>query len=225
MKKLKTWQIVLLVIFYPVGICVWIYRAVKRSQLKKAREAEQAALSARREAERAEREKFEAVRAQISRHRSERREWLDANCDYVSFKLVGVTFNNDDGVGRNRQDILREIEEDGELDNFSYDTYDYEGNTAVGVYYNGEQIGNIAQTDLKSSFLVPYVSLQISRSFPASLVAVYGSVSISINNICTEFSTAAQKEKAGEAIEPRPLFLHDYTSERLPRAPAVSSAR
>ena len=56
MKKLKTWQIVLLVIFYPVGICVWIYRAVKRSQLKKAREAEQAALSARREAERAERE-------------------------------------------------------------------------------------------------------------------------------------------------------------------------
>ena len=138
MKKLKTWQIVLLVIFYPVGICVWIYRAIKRSQLKKAREAE-----------RAEREKSEAVRAQISRHRSERREWLDTNCDYVSFKLVGVTFNNDDGVGRNRQDILREIEEDGELDNFSYDTYDYEGNTAVGVYYNGEQIGNIAQTDLK----------------------------------------------------------------------------
>ena len=160
MKKLKTWQIVLLVIFYPVGICVWIYWAIKRSQLKKAREAEQAALSARREAEqaalsarreaeRAEREKFEAVRAQISRHRSERREWLDANCDYVSFKLVGVTFNNDYGVGRNRQDILREIEEDGELDNFSYDTYDYEGNTAVGVYYNGEQIGNIAQTDFK----------------------------------------------------------------------------
>ena len=26
MKKLKTWQIVLLVIFYPVGICVLIYR-------------------------------------------------------------------------------------------------------------------------------------------------------------------------------------------------------
>ena len=159
MKKLKTWQIVLLVIFYPVGICVWIYRAIKRSQLKKAREAEQAALSARREAERAEREKFEAVRAQISRHRSERREWLDANCDYVSFKLVGVTFNNDDGVGRNRQDILREIEEDGELDNFSYDTYDYEGNTAVGVYYNGEQIGNIAQTDLKK-----FLSRTVSRT-------------------------------------------------------------
>lgn len=32
-------------------------------------------------------------------------------------------------------------------------------------------------------------------------------------------------KQAGEAIEPRPLFLHDYTSERLPRAPAASSAR
>ena len=67
MKKLKTWQIVLLVIFYPVGICVWIYRAIKRSQLKKAREAEQAALSARREAERAEREKFEVVSGESRR--------------------------------------------------------------------------------------------------------------------------------------------------------------
>ena len=63
MKKLKTWQIVLLVIFYPVGICVWIYRAIKRSQLKKAREVEQAALSARREAERAERRGKRAERA------------------------------------------------------------------------------------------------------------------------------------------------------------------
>ena len=149
MKKLKTWQIVLLVIFYPVGICVWIYRAVKKSQLKKAREVEQAARAARLEAERAEREKQEAVRAQIARYRKERLQWLEANCDYVSFKLVGVSFDNDDGVGRNRQDILREIEEEGDLDSFSYDTYDYEGKPAVGVYYNGEQIGNIAQTDLK----------------------------------------------------------------------------
>ena len=34
-----------------------------------------------------------------------------------------------------------------------------------------------------------------------------------------------RNKKAGEAIEPRPLFLHDYTSERLPRAPAASSVR
>ena len=81
MKKLKTWQIILLVIFYPVGICVWIYRAFKRSQLKKAREEEQAALAARRESERAERERREVIRSQIAQHRKERREWLDANCD------------------------------------------------------------------------------------------------------------------------------------------------
>jgi len=47
MKKLKTWQIVLLVIFYPIGICVWIYRVWKKNKLK--RDAATAAV-ARREA-------------------------------------------------------------------------------------------------------------------------------------------------------------------------------
>lgn len=47
MKKLKTWQIVLLVIFYPIGICVWIYRVWKKNKLK--RDAA-AAAAARREA-------------------------------------------------------------------------------------------------------------------------------------------------------------------------------
>ena len=31
MKKLKTWQIVLLVIFYPAGICYLIYRLAKKN--------------------------------------------------------------------------------------------------------------------------------------------------------------------------------------------------
>ena len=47
MKKPKTWQIVLLVIFYPIGICVWIYRVWKKNKLK--RDAT-AAAAARREA-------------------------------------------------------------------------------------------------------------------------------------------------------------------------------
>lgn len=34
MKKLKVWQIVLLVIFYPVGICVLIYRLWKKKKIK-----------------------------------------------------------------------------------------------------------------------------------------------------------------------------------------------
>ena len=37
MKKLKTWQIVLLVIFYPIGICVWIYRVWKKNKLTRLR--------------------------------------------------------------------------------------------------------------------------------------------------------------------------------------------
>ena len=39
MKKLKTWQIVLLVIFYPIGILVLIYRTWRKWSLKKEREA------------------------------------------------------------------------------------------------------------------------------------------------------------------------------------------
>ena len=50
MRKLKTWEIVLLVIFYPVGICVLIYRLWKKSKLK--REAEEAQRTAAEERER-----------------------------------------------------------------------------------------------------------------------------------------------------------------------------
>ena len=71
MKKLKTWQIVLLVIFYPVGICVLIYRLWKKNELKK--EAAEAARlraeeKARKEAEREEaRRREEADRATVNR--------------------------------------------------------------------------------------------------------------------------------------------------------------
>ena len=71
MKKLKTWQIVLLVIFYPVGICVLIYRLWKKNELKKeAAEADRlrAEEKARKEAEREEaRRREEAYRATVNR--------------------------------------------------------------------------------------------------------------------------------------------------------------
>ncbi len=38
MKKLKTWQLVLLIIFYPVGICYFIFWLYKRSKLEVAEE-------------------------------------------------------------------------------------------------------------------------------------------------------------------------------------------
>ena len=49
MRKLKSWEIVLLVIFYPIGICVLIYRLCKKSKLK--REAEEAQRTAAEERE------------------------------------------------------------------------------------------------------------------------------------------------------------------------------
>lgn len=138
MKKLKTWQIVLLVIFYPVGICVLIYRLVNGARLK--REAEEAQRAAAEEKSRkaaADRERVEADRA--------RRAALDRRI----FRVVGVTFDNDDGPGRNRQEILREIGEDcPRPEAISLEVYDFEGKPAVGVFYHGEQVGNIAKTDL-----------------------------------------------------------------------------
>lgn len=138
MRKLKTWEIVLLVIFYPVGICVLIYRLWKKSKLK--REAEEAAQAAAEERER---------KAAAERERREKEAARRATLDRLIFRVVGVSFDNDDGVGRNRQEILREIEADCPRPSaFSLDVYDYEGEPAVGVYYNGEQVGNIAKKDL-----------------------------------------------------------------------------
>ena len=61
MKKLKTWQIVLLVIFYPIGICVWIYRVWKKDKLK--RDAAAAAAARREAKEREDAARLEAWRA------------------------------------------------------------------------------------------------------------------------------------------------------------------
>lgn len=138
MKKLKPWQIVLLVIFYPVGICVLIYRLVKGAQLK--REAE--------EAQRASAEE-KARRAAADRERAEADRARRATLDRRIYRVVGVTFDNDDGPARNRQEILREIEADSPRPSaISLEVYDFEGEPAVGVFYRGEQVGNIAKTDL-----------------------------------------------------------------------------
>lgn len=138
MKKLKTWQIVLLVIFYPVGICVLIYRLIKGAQLK--REAEEAQRTAAEEKTR---------RTAADRERAAAESARRAALDRRIFRVVGVTFDNDDGPSRNRQEILREIEADcPRPEAISLEVYDYEGEPAVGVFYHGEQVGNIAKSDL-----------------------------------------------------------------------------
>lgn len=137
MRKLKAWQIVLLVIFYPVGICVLIYRLWKKNELKKAAEEAdrlRAEEKSRKEAEREEtRRREEAYRATVNRE---------------IFRVVGVTFKNPGG--RSRQTILREIKRvDPGESLFSLREYDHEGKPAVGVFYGEEQVGNIATGDLK----------------------------------------------------------------------------
>lgn len=132
MRKLKTWEIVLLVIFYPVGICVLIYRLWRKSKLKKeAEEAERAAAEERERkaaADRERREKEAAYRATVTRE---------------IFRVVGVTFDS-------RQSILNRIkrEEPGAY-RFSLREYEYKGEPAVGVFFDEEQVGNIGKDDLR----------------------------------------------------------------------------
>ena len=62
----------------------------------------------------------------------------------IEFKVVGVTFKN----GRKtRQALIRAIKwHDAPFDkevNITFEKYDFEGKTAIGVYANGEQLGNV----------------------------------------------------------------------------------
>lgn len=61
----------------------------------------------------------------------------------IEFKVAGVTFKN----GRKtRQAILRAMKwKDSPYDTveITLQRYDYEGSTAIGVYVNGDQIGNV----------------------------------------------------------------------------------
>ena len=59
---------------------------------------------------------------------------------YFSFKVAGVSFDNDDG--RSRQDIIKEIRRTKEV-MFSLQRYEYNGKPAIAVIANGEQIGNV----------------------------------------------------------------------------------
>ena len=132
MKKLKPWQIVLLVIFYPVGICVLIYRLYKKHQIKEAARL----LQSEREKQAAEREE-----------RLRQREAYRATVNREIFHVVGVTFKNEDG--RDRQSLLRKIKrEQPPEDDFVLREFEYKCERAVGVYFRGEQIGSIAREDL-----------------------------------------------------------------------------
>lgn len=61
----------------------------------------------------------------------------------IEFKVAGVTFKNG---RRTRQAILRAMKykDNGfETVEITLQRYDFEGSVAIGVYANGEQIGNV----------------------------------------------------------------------------------
>ena len=66
----------------------------------------------------------------------------------IEFKVAGVTFKNG---RRTRQAILRAMKyrDNGFEDvKITLERYDFEGSVAIGVYANGEQIGNVPK-DIK----------------------------------------------------------------------------
>ena len=72
--------------------------------------------------------------------------------DEYEFKVVGVTFANDDGT--NRQELLRKIKSREEpfkgFINYSLKVYSYEGKTAVAVLANGVMIGNVPKENAEN---------------------------------------------------------------------------
>lgn len=76
----------------------------------------------------------------------------DSLFEIISFKLSGVSFNNDDGTSR--QSILRKIKFNNppfeHTAEFGLSKYEYEGKPALAVTANDIQIGNIASKDVAS---------------------------------------------------------------------------
>ena len=158
MKKLKTWQIVLLVIFYPIGICVWIYRVWKKNKLK---QDAAAAAAARREAK----EREDAARLEAWRAERAAREAL-------KFKVVGVTFKNEDG--KSRQTLLRKLHfgdvpfNSDEGVDITIERGAYQGEPAFSVFAEGHQVGNISKDD------VPFFVRRWSDFVGVTSAEVYG---------------------------------------------------
>lgn len=120
MKKLKPWQIVLLVIFYPVGIVyliVWLCRRNKQPA--------------------------QAVNSDTAK--------MTVVRDFHT-KVVGVTFNNDDGSSR--QEIIKNSRSGEDIILKPVPTAEYPN--AVGVFNTrGQQLGHIKDdlaADLKQQF-------------------------------------------------------------------------
>lgn len=70
--------------------------------------------------------------------------------EFMTIRVAGVTFKNEDGV--KRQEILKKIRYHGAPyrtdPDISLKRYEYDGEDAVAVYANEEQIGNLSRLDV-----------------------------------------------------------------------------
>ncbi len=118
MKKLKTWQLVLLIVFYPVGIIyliIWLCNKNKKAmpQYNYSHKPTQSI-------------KFDTSKLPVVR-------------DFHT-KVVGVTFGNDDGSSR--QDIIRKCNIGDDL--VLKPTPSKEFPESIGVFtVDGKQLGNL----------------------------------------------------------------------------------
>ena len=103
----------------------------------------------------------------------------DDEPDVYEYKVVGVTFANDDGI--NRQELLRKIKSKeapfkGYI-NYSLRKYSYEGKTAVAVLANGIMIGNIPKENAENiAEHIKYIDKVFVRVFGGEDGKKYGAV-------------------------------------------------
>lgn len=135
MRKLKTWQKVLLVIFYPVGIVYFIIWLCCRNKQPAAGAAPVMHIDIN---------KLAVVR------------------DFHT-KVVGVTFNNDDGSSR--QDIIKNSKIGEDIIFKHLPTEDYPD--AIGVFNKkGQQLGHLSQGvafEIKNEFGYNPMSVTIAN--------------------------------------------------------------
>lgn len=120
MKKLQTWQLVLLIVFYPIGIIYFIVWLCKRNK-----------------------QPAGAVRVDSSK--------LTILTEFHT-KVVGVSFNNNDGTSR--QDIIKSCKVGDDIIFKPVPTKEYPD--AIGVFNaHGKQLGHLTAelaSELKNKY-------------------------------------------------------------------------
>lgn len=149
MKKLKRWQFITLLVIYPIGIFYFIYWLMVKSDERKAKKIKPRvsyvpkALDDDQDDVDKEYEEADDEDKDDDDDDDDDEDYDDDEDDTsVFFKVVGVTFNNDDGTSRQENlkqlRYVRKAERKAEIV-----PYDYNGKLAYYVLMNGKCVGNV----------------------------------------------------------------------------------